>query len=93
MVKPGSLKSELLHNVSQARSCRNLGKHYNNELAPAVQGPVLTLWAEAISLDSAKLMSLKKVKQLMENCVKMCHGLNLFAYQWVRGNRTISRKA
>jgi hypothetical protein len=93
MVEPGGLKLELVHNVSQARSSCDLGKHHNNELAPAVQSPVLTLGTEAISLDFAKIMSVKKMKQLMKNCVRICHGLNLLSFKWVTRNRTISRKA
>ena len=93
MIKPTSLKLELMHNVSQAGSSGYLGKHHNNELASAVQTPVLTLGAEAISFDFAKIMSVKKMKQLMKNCVRMCHGLNLLSFKWVTGNLTISRKA
>ena len=92
MVKLGSLKVKLMHNISQTGSSRNLGKHHDNELAPAAKMAVLALWFEPILLDSSKIMSVKKLKQLIEDCVRMCQGLNLLSCQWVRGNRTIPRK-
>ena len=72
MVESGSLKLELVSNVSQTASARNLSRHHDHKLAPAVQASVLTPRLEAILLDFAKIMSVKKVKQLMEDCVRMC---------------------
>ena len=92
MIEPSGVKLELVHDVSQAGSSCNLGKHHDNKLAPAVQSPVLALGTEAISLDFAKIMAVKKMKQLMKNCVRMCHGLNLLSFKWVMRNLTISRK-
>ena len=93
MVEFDSLKLKLMHNIPQAGSSGDLGKHHDHKLSPAVQGPVLALGFEPILLDSSKIMSVKKLKQLKEDCVRMCHGLNLLSFQWVVANHTISRKA
>lgn len=93
VVEFGTMELELMHNISQAGSSRDLGKHHDRKLAPAVQGTVLAPRPEAISFDPSKIMSVKKLKQLMKDCVRMRHGLNLLSYQCVIGNHTISRKA
>lgn len=80
----------------QAGPSSNLGKHHDHELSPVVQAPVFALGTEAILLDFSKIMSVKKLKSASggkENCVRMCHGLNLSSFQWVVANHTISRKA
>ena len=79
MVELGSLELELMHNVPQDGPSSNLGKHHDHKLAPAAQASVLTPRLEAILLDFAKIMSVNKMKQLMEDCVRMCHGLNLLS--------------
>jgi hypothetical protein len=56
VVKPGSLKLELISDISQAASSRYLGKHHDHKLAPAVQGAVLPPGLEPISLNFGKIM-------------------------------------
>jgi len=82
-----------VHNVSQTGSPCNLGKHHNNELAPAVQGRVLSLRPEVISFNLSKVISVNKMKQLMKSCVRMRYTWNFLSFNWVTGNLTISRKA
>ena len=65
------------------------------KVTPAVQCTVLPAGPEAISLNPSKIMSVKKLKSALggvEDCVRMCHGLNLLSFQWIVGNSTYITK-
>jgi hypothetical protein len=87
------MELELLHDISQAGSSGDLGEHHHDKLPPATEGAALAFGPESALLDSSKIMSVKKVKQLMEDCVTMGHGLNLLSCQCVMRKTTIPRTA
>jgi hypothetical protein len=60
------MELELLHDISQAGSSGDLGEHHHDNLPPATEGAALAFGPESTLLDLSKIMSVKKMKQLMD---------------------------
>jgi hypothetical protein len=60
-----------------------MSKHHSYQLSPAREGTVFPLRLKTFSFDRIKRISIKKLQQLAEDCVRMCHGLNLISFSGV----------
>jgi hypothetical protein len=93
VIELAHMEFELLHDISQARSSGDLGEHHHDKLPAATEGATPAFGLELALLDFPKIKSVKKMKQLVEDCVTRCHGLNLFLCQCVMHKTAIPRKA
>lgn len=61
-----------LSDIRQAASTGDLAIHHHHELSPTVKMAVSALRAEAFFLNTRKVLSVDKVKQLIKDCVMIC---------------------
>ena len=92
VIELGRLEVKMVHNVPQTASGSQLSKYHHYQLAPAVKCPVSASRPEAVLFNLFKVEFVKKMKQLVKDCVRMSQGLNLLSFKWVMANATITER-